>query len=87
MDSHLVTIGNYQIRSEEIVTLLAKYQLLPQLWQQMRLDEAIATIEPTSEQIQRATQQWLQAVRLIQPNNYKLYSSNKNLLDRNGKLK
>jgi hypothetical protein len=53
----------------------------------MRLDEAIATIEPTSEQIQRATQQWLQAVRLIQPNNYKLYSSNKNLLDRNGKLK
>lgn len=64
MDSLLLTIGNYQLSPEQILDKIATYQLIPQLWQQLRLDEATESIEPTSEQIQQATQQWLQASQI-----------------------
>jgi parvulin-like peptidyl-prolyl isomerase len=61
MDSQLIAIANYQISPAQIVDKLATYQLLPPLWQQLHLDAATATIEPTSAQIQQSTQQWLQS--------------------------
>jgi len=40
-------IGNCTICPEEIISLLANYQMLPQVWRELTIDAAIASIELT----------------------------------------
>jgi parvulin-like peptidyl-prolyl isomerase len=73
MESSWLEIANYRLSFDEIADKLATYQMLPQLWQQLRLDEATATINPTPEQIQQSTQQWLAAYQIGSPEQLQAY--------------
>lgn len=48
--TQVIQIGNRTITAEEIIPLLASYQMLPQLWREMIIDQAIAPIECTPEE-------------------------------------
>jgi parvulin-like peptidyl-prolyl isomerase len=73
MESEFLDLANYRISPEDLVDKLATYQLLPQLWQQLRLDEATATINPKEDQIQQSTQQWLAAYQISSPEQLQVY--------------
>ena len=47
-------VGNQTITAEEIIPLLAGYQLMPQLVRELIIDRAIASIECTDEEIASA---------------------------------
>lgn len=49
-------IGGRIITVEEVIPLLAGYQMLPQLWRELIVDQAIAPIECTPEEEARARQ-------------------------------
>ncbi|MGL4622291.1 MAG: peptidylprolyl isomerase [Chroococcidiopsis sp.] len=51
-------IGNRTISPDEIVFLLANYQMLPQLWRELTIDAAIASIELTSSEQTHALEQF-----------------------------
>lgn len=53
-----VLVGDCTLSSEEILPLLAKYRMLPQLRREIALDRAIATITCTPEETASACQQF-----------------------------
>jgi parvulin-like peptidyl-prolyl isomerase len=54
----ILQIGNRQITAEEIVPLLAGYRMLPQLLQEILIDQAIAPVECTPEEKANAQQEF-----------------------------
>ncbi len=54
----VLQIGNRTITTEEVIPLLTSYQMLPQLFRESIIDEAIAPISCTSEEIASAYQQF-----------------------------
>lgn len=54
----VLQVGNRQILAEEVIPLLASYQMLPQLLQEILIDQAIATTECTPEEKDAACQQF-----------------------------
>ncbi|HBB36322.1 MAG TPA: peptidylprolyl isomerase [Cyanobacteria bacterium UBA8803] len=54
----VLQVGDQTITAEEVIPLLAKYQLLPQLLGEIIIDGAIATIECTPEEKTLACQQF-----------------------------
>ena len=56
----ILQVAQQIVTSEEIIPLLAKYQMLPQLAKEIVLDEAIAKIECTPEETTMARQQFYQ---------------------------
>jgi parvulin-like peptidyl-prolyl isomerase len=54
----VLQIGNRSIAAEEVLPLMAGYQMLPQFLQEILIDEAIGSIECTPEEVQAAAQQF-----------------------------
>ncbi|MGL5065812.1 MAG: peptidylprolyl isomerase, partial [Microcoleus sp.] len=61
----VLQIGNYPIDSEEIIPRLASYQMLPQLYRESIIDEAISPISCTQTEIADACQQFYEQNQLI----------------------
>lgn len=61
-----IQVGNYTIATSEVVPLLAKYQMLPQLLRELILDNAIASIDCTAEEVFQAQQQFYTEHRFTQ---------------------
>ncbi len=57
--AHSIQIGNRSVTATEIIPLLIKHQMLPQLRRILILDEAIASIEITQEEQEDAIKQFL----------------------------
>lgn len=55
----VLTVGNRTVTAEELPHLLAGYQMLPQLCQEILIDEAIAAIDCTPEETKQACEQYL----------------------------
>lgn len=53
-----IQVGHQTINAEEIIPLLAGYQMLPQLFHQIIIDQAIASISCTAEEQTSACQQF-----------------------------
>ncbi len=68
-----IQIGDREIDSTEIITLLAGYQMLPQLCRHLILDEAIADVELATEQKQSAIQQFYQKHQLTSPEQHQAF--------------
>lgn len=56
----VIQVGNRVINAEEIISLLAGYQMLPQLVHQIIIDQAIASIDCTAEEQASHCQQFYQ---------------------------
>ncbi|OUL36144.1 peptidylprolyl isomerase [Nostoc sp. 106C] len=56
--TEILRIGNRTITADELIPLLAGYQMLPQLRRELIIDEAIASIDCTPEEIAHARQQF-----------------------------
>jgi len=56
--TEVLQIGNRTIQANELIPLLASYQMLPQLQRELIIDEAIASVECTPEEISHAQQQF-----------------------------
>ena len=56
----ILQVGDRTITAEEVIPLLAKYQLLPQLCREILVDQAIASVECTPDEITKACQQFYQ---------------------------
>lgn len=54
----ILKVGDQTITAEEVIPLLAKYQLLPQLLREIIIDQTIATIDCTEEETQAANEQF-----------------------------
>jgi len=54
----VLQIGNRSITAEEVLPLIAGYQMLPQFVQEILIDDAIQSIECTPEEAQEACQQF-----------------------------
>jgi parvulin-like peptidyl-prolyl isomerase len=52
--SVVLTVGDRQVRDDELYPLLCQYQLLPQLAREILIDQAIANVELTPEEKQQA---------------------------------
>ncbi len=53
----VLKVGQRTITAEEIIPLLARYQLLPQLVRELVVDEAIASVECSPEELDAACEQ------------------------------
>lgn len=65
--SVMLKIGNRTVSAEDIVPLMARYQMLPQFLQELLIDEAIADIECTDEEQQKARETFFQQQQLTTP--------------------
>lgn len=54
----ILKVGDQTITAEEVIPLLAKYQLLPQLLREIIIDQTIATIDCTDEEKNAACEQF-----------------------------
>ncbi|MEQ9671357.1 peptidylprolyl isomerase [Coleofasciculus sp. G2-EDA-02] len=54
----ILKVGDQTITAEEVIPLLAKYQLLPQLLREIIIDQAIATVHCTDEEKTAACEQF-----------------------------
>ncbi|MEQ9371244.1 MAG: peptidylprolyl isomerase [Coleofasciculus chthonoplastes F3-SA18-01] len=54
----ILKVGDQTITAEEVISLLAKYQLLPQLLREIIIDQAIATLDCTDEEKNAASEQF-----------------------------
>lgn len=63
----VLQVGTQTITAEEIIPLLAGYQLLPKLLRELIIDQAIAPIECTPEEIASACQQFSEQHQLTDP--------------------
>jgi glycosyltransferase involved in cell wall biosynthesis/parvulin-like peptidyl-prolyl isomerase len=50
ISSTLLQVQNHKVRTEEIIPLLSRYQLLPKLQQELVIDEAIASVSCTPQE-------------------------------------
>lgn len=64
--TEVLQIGNRTINASELIPLLASYQMLPQLLRELIIDEAIAPIECTPEEVAKAKQQFYAEKQLTQ---------------------
>ncbi|MEA5502595.1 peptidylprolyl isomerase [Halotia wernerae UHCC 0503] len=64
--TEVIQIGNRTIEASELIPLLASYQMLPQLLRELIIDEAIAPIECTPEEVAHAQQQFYAEKQLTQ---------------------
>ena len=62
--STVLQIGNRTLAAEEIIPLLASYQMLPQMFRESIIDQAIAPFSCTSEETATACQQFYQRCNL-----------------------
>ncbi|MFQ3616989.1 MAG: peptidylprolyl isomerase [Cyanobacteriota bacterium] len=62
---HVLQIGNRSVTSEELPSLLAGYQMLPQLVQEVLIDEAIAPITCAEEELIGARDQFYAQHQII----------------------
>lgn len=60
----VLQIGNRTITAEEVIPLLTSYQMLPQLFRESIIDQAIASISCTPEEIDSIRQQFYQQNQL-----------------------
>lgn len=65
--TQVLQIGNRTIKEAEIISLLAGFQMLPQLWRELIIDSAIAPIELTSEEKALAQAQFSEFHQLTTP--------------------
>lgn len=56
--NQVLQIGNSTINPTDIIPLLAKYRMLPQLWRELIIDSAIASIELSAEEETNAKEQF-----------------------------
>lgn len=56
--TQVIQFGNRTITPAEIIPLLTGYQILPRLWRELVIDQAIATVEYSSEEKATAYQQF-----------------------------
>ncbi|GAB1542121.1 hypothetical protein NUACC21_47950 [Scytonema sp. NUACC21] len=54
--TEVLQIGNRTINASELASLLGSYQMLPQLLRELVIDEAIASIDCTPDEVNRAQQ-------------------------------
>ncbi|MEG4089853.1 peptidylprolyl isomerase [Microcoleus sp. Pol12B4] len=73
MTAVLLQIRNRTISGEEIVPRLASYQMLPQLYRESIIDEAIAPIDCSAEEIVNASQQFYEQNQLIDETTQQLW--------------
>ncbi len=59
-----LVIGNQRIAAEQLLPLLASYQMLPQLKQELIIDRAIASITCTEEEQSQAQQHFFQTQQI-----------------------
>ncbi|MEG4964203.1 MULTISPECIES: peptidylprolyl isomerase [unclassified Microcoleus] len=69
----VLQIGNRTINGEGIIPRLASYQMLPQLYRESIIDEAIAPIDCTAEEIVNASQQFYEQNQLIDETTQQLW--------------
>lgn len=60
----ILKVGDQTITAEEVIPLLAKYQLLPQLLREIIIDQAIATIDCTDDEKNAACEQFYAKTQL-----------------------
>lgn len=60
----VLQLGNRSVTTEEIIPLLARYQMLPQLLRESIVDQAIASFSCSSDELLSACQQFYQQNRL-----------------------
>ncbi|MGB3494740.1 MAG: peptidylprolyl isomerase [Elainellaceae cyanobacterium] len=65
--SVMLKIGNRTVSADDIVPLMAQYQMLPQFLQEVLIDEAIADIECSEEEKQKASEAFFQQHQLTTP--------------------
>ncbi|NEP14371.1 MAG: peptidylprolyl isomerase [Symploca sp. SIO2C1] len=63
----VLRVGDRNITAEELIPLLAEYQLLQPLIREVIIDEAIASIECTPEETNQAVQQFCQKKKITEP--------------------
>ncbi|MDF2388306.1 peptidylprolyl isomerase [Nostoc ellipsosporum NOK] len=66
MTTEALQIGNRTIKASELIPLLASYQMLPQLLRELIIDEAIAPIECTPQEVDQAKKQFYAEKHLTQ---------------------
>ncbi|QSJ20656.1 peptidylprolyl isomerase [Nostoc sp. UHCC 0702] len=64
--TEVLQIGNRTIKASELIPLLASYQMLPQLLRELIIDEAIAPIECTPQEVAQAQKQFYAEKHLTQ---------------------
>ncbi len=74
--TEVIQIGNRTIEASELIPLLASYQMLPQLLRELIIDEAIAPIECTPEEVAHAQQQFYAEKQLTQEADIQAWMSN-----------
>lgn len=66
-------IGNIEIPANEIIPLLASYQMLPTLWREMIIDRAIADVECTNEEKAAAIKQFCEKNQITSQAQYQAW--------------
>ncbi len=74
--TEVIQIGNRTIEASELIPLLASYQMLPQLLRELIIDEAIAPIECSPEEVAHAQQQFYAEKQLTQEADIQAWMSN-----------
>jgi parvulin-like peptidyl-prolyl isomerase len=69
----LLQIGEQVITAEDILPLLGKYQMLPQLMREIIIDQAVAEIDCTEEESQQALATFCQQNRISNENELQAY--------------
>ncbi len=64
----VLKVGNRSITAEEVLPLLAGYQMLPKLLQELLIDQAIADIQCSPDEIESACQQFYAQNQIIDDN-------------------
>ncbi|OUL32488.1 peptidylprolyl isomerase [Nostoc sp. RF31YmG] len=71
--TEILRIGNRTITADELIPLLAGYQMLPQLRRELIIDEAIASIDCTPEEVAHARQQFFAERQLASEADFKAW--------------
>ena len=73
--SFVLTVGEKKITEENLFTLLAEHQIIPQLVRELIIDEAIAEVECTEEEKAQTRQQFCQQQQLATEEQFEAWSS------------
>lgn len=71
--SDMLKIGTRTIASDDILPLMAGYQMMPQFLKELLIDEAIATIDCTDEEKKTACQAFYQQNQIAEPQNRQVW--------------
>ncbi len=71
--SDMLKIGTRVIASDDILPLIAGYQMMPQFLKELLIDEAIASIDCTDEEKETACQDFYQQNQIADPQNRQLW--------------